>query len=306
LTALSPSPSEPQPTAPGGERRRGGTHAKLVIHEERKLEVDAPPRSRFKAYASYLVQDLMIRPHVTCSRRQRWQTPDGKTVIAPLPAGVDGHFGLELRRFVLAQYHRGQVTAARLATLLQGFGVVISTRGASGSFFWWDELAKARRSELGWSNMMFGMREGNPRGIVTTTPKPVPILKKLLKAKSTFTTTGSTWDNRPNLSEVFYREVIEPLEGTRTGRQEINAEVIDDLPGALASRGKVQRAEPISVLYEKEMVTHVAPDMLELEDQQCQMATDGFMGEGSPDQLEYVWTTRRSQPNACCGHMSTR
>ena len=120
--------SEPKPTEPPGRRRRGGVRAKLVIDEERKLEVDAPPRSRFKGYASYLVQDLMIRPHVTCFRRQCWRTPDGKTVIAPLPAGVDGHFGPELRRFVLAQYHQGQVTATRLVALLRGFGVVISKR----------------------------------------------------------------------------------------------------------------------------------------------------------------------------------
>jgi phage terminase large subunit-like protein len=122
------------------------------------------------------------------------------------------------------------------------------TRGASGSFFWWDELAKARRGDLGWSNMLFGMREGNPRGIVTTTPKPVPILKKLIKAKSTFTTTGSTWDNRPNLSEVFYREVVQPMEGTRQGRQEINAEMIDDLPGALWTRAMIDKAREARVL----------------------------------------------------------
>jgi len=120
--------SEPQPREPPSGRRRRGTRAKLVIHEERKLEVDAPPRSRFRGYASYLVQDLMIRAHVTDFRRECWQTPDGKTVIAPLPAGVDGHFGPELRRFVLAQYHQGQVTAGRLVTLLRGFGIVISKR----------------------------------------------------------------------------------------------------------------------------------------------------------------------------------
>ncbi len=99
-----------------------------MIHEERKLEAEAPPGSRFKGCASFLVQDLMIRPHVTDFRRECWQTPDGKTVRAPLPAGVDGHFGPELRRFVLAQYHQGQVTAARLVTLLRGFGIVISKR----------------------------------------------------------------------------------------------------------------------------------------------------------------------------------
>jgi hypothetical protein len=56
-----------------------------------------------------------------------------------------------------------------------------------GRRFWWDELAKAKRAELGWSNMLFGMREGaNPRGIVTTTPRPVSLIKKLLKSPSTF------------------------------------------------------------------------------------------------------------------------
>src|SRR5271166_1013483 len=121
--------SEAQPSDPSGERRRrGGTRVKLTIDEERKLEADAPPGSRFKGYASFLVQDLMIRPFVTDFLRERWQTPDGKTVTAPLPPGVDGHFGPELRRFVLAQYHQGQVTAARLVTLLRGFGVVISKR----------------------------------------------------------------------------------------------------------------------------------------------------------------------------------
>ena len=121
--------SEAQPSDRSGERRRrGGTRAKLTIDEERKLEAEAPPGSRFKGYASFLVQDLMIRPHVTDFRRERWQTPDGKTVMAPLPAGVDGHFGPELRRFVLAQYHQGQVTVARLVTLLRGFGIVISKR----------------------------------------------------------------------------------------------------------------------------------------------------------------------------------
>src|SRR5271167_4093782 len=121
--------SEAQPANPSGERRgRGATRGKLTIHEERKLEVAPPFGSRFKGYAGFLVQDLVIRPHVTHFQRECWRTPDGKTVMAPLPPGVKGHFGPELRRFVLAQHHQGQVTAARLVTLLRGFGVVISKR----------------------------------------------------------------------------------------------------------------------------------------------------------------------------------
>lgn len=113
-------------------------------------------------------------------------------------------------------------------------------RGASGSFFWWDELAKSRYARAGWDNMLFGMREGNPRGIVTTTPRPTPLLKELMARPSTVVTRGSTWDNRGNLSPVFYREVIEPLMGTRLGRQEIEAEILDDAPGALWSRGVIE------------------------------------------------------------------
>lgn len=113
-------------------------------------------------------------------------------------------------------------------------------RGASGSFFWWDELAKSRYAEEGWSNMLFGMREGNPRGIVTTTPRPVKILKELLARDSTYVTRGSTWDNKENLSPIFYREVIEPLMGTRLGRQEIEAEILTDVPGALWSRTLIE------------------------------------------------------------------
>jgi len=121
--------NEARAADPSGERRqRGSTRTKLTIHEERKLQAHAPPGSRFKGYAGFLVQDLLIRPHVTHFQRECWRTPDGRTVMAPLPAGVDGHFGPELRRFVLAQCHQGQVTTARLVTLLRGFGIVISKR----------------------------------------------------------------------------------------------------------------------------------------------------------------------------------
>jgi Transposase IS66 family len=121
--------TEPQSGKRGGRRRgRGSTKAKLSIHEERTLKAEAPPGSRFKGYAGFLVQDLVIHPHVTHFRRECWQTPDGKMVMASLPAGIDGHFGPELRRFVLAQYHQGQVSVPRLVVLLRGFGILISKR----------------------------------------------------------------------------------------------------------------------------------------------------------------------------------
>ena len=112
-------------------------------------------------------------------------------------------------------------------------------RGASGSFFWWDELAKARQARDGWNNMLFGMREGRPRGIVTTTPRPLPLVKELLQRPSTVVTRGSTWDNQDNLAKEYYDNVIAPLDGTRLGRQEIGGEIVDDIPGALWTRAMI-------------------------------------------------------------------
>jgi Transposase IS66 family len=123
--------TEPKPPESSGERkrRRGSTRSKLSIDEERTVKVVAPPRgSRFKGYTSFVVQDLVIRPHVVNFRCERWQTPDGEMVTAPLPAGTHGHFGPELRRFVLAQYHQGQMTVPRLVTLLRSLGIFISKR----------------------------------------------------------------------------------------------------------------------------------------------------------------------------------
>lgn len=113
-------------------------------------------------------------------------------------------------------------------------------RGASGSFFWWDEPAKSRYMREGWNNLLFGMREGNPRGILTTTPRPLPLLKEIMARESTVVTRGSTWENRANLAPAFFREVIEPLMGTRLGRQEIDAEILDDAPGALWNRAIIE------------------------------------------------------------------
>lgn len=109
-------------------------------------------------------------------------------------------------------------------------------RGASGEFFWWDELAKSRYAQQGWDNLMYGLREGTPRGIITTTPRPIKLLKDLIARPSTVITAGSTWDNSENLSGVYFREVIAPRVGTRQGRQEIDGEILNDAQNALWTR----------------------------------------------------------------------
>jgi hypothetical protein len=110
-------------------RRGGGKTAQRVIHEERIVKAcSVPPGSRFKGYESFVVQDLVLRAHVVRYRRERWLTPDGRTIIAPTPSGVTGHFGGELRRFVLIQHIQGQVTVARLLAQLRSIGIDISKR----------------------------------------------------------------------------------------------------------------------------------------------------------------------------------
>ena len=122
--------TDPKPPGSSNERRRrGSTRSKLSIDEERKVKLASPPPgSRFKGYTSFVVQDLVLRPHVVDFRCERWQTADGKVMTAPLPPGINRHFGPQLRRFVLAHYHQGQTTVPRLVTLLRGLGIAISKR----------------------------------------------------------------------------------------------------------------------------------------------------------------------------------
>ena len=85
--------TEPEPDARDRGRGGRGKVNRLTIHEERVIAADVPVGSRFKSYEDFLVQDLVLRPHVVRLRRERWLTPDGRTVTAPMPAGIVGHFG---------------------------------------------------------------------------------------------------------------------------------------------------------------------------------------------------------------------
>ena len=272
-----------------------------------------------------------------------------------------------------------------------------------------DELAKWRYARETWDMLQFGMRLGeHPRTVITTTPRPIPVLKEILGLSQTIKTHGRTMDNAANLAEPFIRQITERYAGTRLGRQELDAEILDDVPGALwtremfdrnrvsrspvdfsrivvsvdpsgsdgqsetaddigivgagkgddgkayvladrtmngspaswarravelyhdldadcivaernfggamvehviktadkdvpvklvtASRGKSVRAEPVAALYEQDRVKHVSGHrgwqnkFSLMEDECCQMTTDGYIGERSPNRLDaLVW-----------------
>jgi hypothetical protein len=121
--ATEPANPDRQPHRP----RRGKVSPRVSI-EEHVLKAAAPPGSRFKGHETYLVQELVLSVRAIRYMRERWVTPDGRTIVAPLPEGTRGHFGPDLRRFVLMQYHQGQTTLPRLTALLHSVGVSISKR----------------------------------------------------------------------------------------------------------------------------------------------------------------------------------
>lgn len=115
-------------------------------------------------------------------------------------------------------------------------------RGPQHHYGWFDELAAWRRLQYAWDMAQLGMRLGeHPRICITTTPRPLPLIKELLKDELCRTVRGSTYDNLSNLAPTFRRAVVAKYEGTTLGRQELNAEVLDDLPGALLARAVIDR-----------------------------------------------------------------
>lgn len=120
-------------------------------------------------------------------------------------------------------------------------------RGPQHDFIWFDELAKYRYADAVFDQAMFGLRLGEiPRWIVTTTPRPIALIRRLLVQPGVRITRGRSGDNLSNISPTYQRNVIDRYRGTRLGRQELDAEILDDVPGALWSRRSLDEARVAS------------------------------------------------------------
>lgn len=118
-----------------------------------------------------------------------------------------------------------------------------SLRGQQSHWMWAEELAAWKKDWAAWDQAKLGLRlkhKGREsRCVISTTPRPVKIIRDLVKAATTAVTRGTSYENLANLSAA-YRQLIAKYKGTRLGRQELNGEVLDDIPGALWTRALVE------------------------------------------------------------------
>lgn len=114
-------------------------------------------------------------------------------------------------------------------------------RGPQHGFAWADEVAAWQYPEA-WDQLQFGLRIGrDPRAVATTTPKPTKLILDLVADPTTYMTHGTTYDNTANLAKSFFGKIVRRYEGTRLGRQELNAEILKEVPGALWTRDLIDK-----------------------------------------------------------------
>jgi phage terminase large subunit-like protein len=132
-------------------------------------------------------------------------------------------------------------------------------RGKQHKKLWADEMAAWRYQEA-WDQAKFGLRLGaRPQAVVTTTPRPVRNVTDLIADPATHLTRGTTYQNRANLAPSFFDQIVKRYEGTRLGRQELNAEVLMDVPGALWSREMIPHLPPSAVPKMRRIVVAIDP-----------------------------------------------
>ncbi|MBC2778326.1 DNA-packaging protein [Parasphingopyxis marina] len=135
-----------------------------------------------------------------------------------------------------------------------------SLRGAAHHLAWADEIAKWKEGVAAWDNLMLGMRLGDyPRVMATTTPRPVPLVRRLLADRQVAVTRGRTADNRGHLGDGFVAAMTRAYGGTRLGRQELDGELIEDVEGSLWPRTLIEACRAGEAPEMKRVVIGIDP-----------------------------------------------
>jgi len=210
---------------PGGDWRywlllagRGFGKTRVGAETVRQWAEDPQERILLVAPTAKDVRETMVEGPsglLSCyppGRRPTWNASDGEIIF---PSGAIG-------------ITRAAIEPERL-------------RGPQFRKFWLDEWCACRYPQEVWDQIMFGFRMPSPalRGVITNTPKPIEPLKRLMQHPRCIVTRGSSDENAANLSQDYIRDVLDPYRGTRLGRQEIEAELLDDVPGALWKRDNI-------------------------------------------------------------------
>lgn len=197
---------------------------------------------------------------------QRWRDGQARRIalIAPTPADardvmIEGESGLlhtghpnerpayEPSKRRLTWPRDGGAEPA-IATVYSGFDPE-QLRGPQHDTAWGDEIAIWERARPTFDNLMLGLRLGDdPKLCLTTTPKPIALLRELVRRKDVQVTRGTTYENIQNLAPTFQREIISKYEGTTLGQQELYAMLLEEAEGALWKRAMIQRAEELPAL----------------------------------------------------------
>ena len=181
-------------------------------------------------------------------------------LIAVLPSGCVDTYNRSLGELTLWNGTRYKGYAAEASERL---------RGPQHHRAWADEVA-AWNDPATWDQMLFGLRLGtHPQVVATTTPKPTPLIRKIVKTPGAMITRGSTFDNSANLPEGTLAHLRNRYEGTRLGRQELMAELLEDVQGALWTTAMIETQRVRGVPDLQRVVVAVDPS--------------GTKGEGGDD-----------------------
>ena len=168
-------------------------------------------------------------------------------------------------------------------------------RGKQHGKLWADEVAAWRYPES-WTQAKLGLRLGDkPQACLTTTPKPTALIKEIVNDKATHVTKGTTYDNKANLAPSFFSQIIKSYEGTRLGRQELNAEILDDNPNALFKRTDIDNYRVSEAPTLKRIVVAIDPAVTSNEDSDLTGIVVAGVGE---NQHAYVLDDKSLQASA--------